>query len=306
MTIYKALNEIMKELPAIPKERRLEFNGKLQYNFRGVDDIYAALQPLLMEYGVTTVPSATLVHQEQVETTKEYKGEVKTSVTNRVVLSVEYTFYALDGSSIVAKCIGEGMDNGDKASNKAMSAAHKYALLQVFCIPTEEAKDSENEDHEIKPKSRDVSQPPEKKSTTSNPSKTPSGKSGPESSINTHLGDYVVTFGKFKNRTIADVAENEGPEKISSYIQWMENDAKTKKKPMNQAAKDFIEAFDAFIGNSELDKALDRPMDKSVEDQLSRLKNQFPGVPGPKMPTPYKDDSDELNPPFDPDEEIPF
>ena len=45
------------------------------------------------------------------------------------------------------------MDSGDKAANKAMSAAHKYALLQVFCIPTEEPKDSENEHHEIEGKS---------------------------------------------------------------------------------------------------------------------------------------------------------
>ncbi|MFS0844210.1 MAG: ERF family protein [Roseburia hominis] len=30
------------------------------------------------------------------------------------------------------------MDSGDKATNKAMSVAFKYACFQVFCIPTEE------------------------------------------------------------------------------------------------------------------------------------------------------------------------
>ena len=33
------------------------------------------------------------------------------------------------------------MDTGDKASNKALSIGLKYAMLQVFCIPTEDEKD---------------------------------------------------------------------------------------------------------------------------------------------------------------------
>ena len=37
------------------------------------------------------------------------------------------------------------MDSGDKATNKAMAIAMKYALFQVFCIPTEEMKDPDAE-----------------------------------------------------------------------------------------------------------------------------------------------------------------
>ena len=37
------------------------------------------------------------------------------------------------------------MDSGDKATNKAMSAAFKYACFQTFCIPTEEMKDPDAE-----------------------------------------------------------------------------------------------------------------------------------------------------------------
>jgi hypothetical protein len=47
--------------------------------------------------------------------------------------------------------IGEGMDSGDKASNKAMAVAHKYAIIQVFAIPTEDDKDPENDSHEVVP-----------------------------------------------------------------------------------------------------------------------------------------------------------
>ena len=31
---------------------------------------------------------------------------------------------------------GEGSDTGDKASNKALTGAYKYALRQTFCIET--------------------------------------------------------------------------------------------------------------------------------------------------------------------------
>ncbi len=54
---------------------------------------------------------------------------------------MKFRFCADDGSSIEAVTIGEGMDSGDKATNKAMAVAFKYACFQVFCIPTEEMKD---------------------------------------------------------------------------------------------------------------------------------------------------------------------
>jgi len=44
------------------------------------------------------------------------------------------------------------MDSGDKATNKAMSIAYKYAAFQAFCIPTEEtAIDADAEVHQVAP-----------------------------------------------------------------------------------------------------------------------------------------------------------
>jgi hypothetical protein len=68
------------------------------------------------------------------------------------VLKIRYRFYADDGSFVDAVVIGEGMDSGDKASNKAMSVAQKYAFIQVFAIPTKEHKDPEHEDHDLAPR----------------------------------------------------------------------------------------------------------------------------------------------------------
>lgn len=283
MNIYESLNAIMRDLPAIPKNRRLEINGRLQYNFRGVDDIYSALQPLLIKHKVFSVPRATITNIERVETKNGY--------TNRVIMSVEYYFYAEDGSHIYCLAIGEGMDTGDKASNKAMSAAHKYALLQLFCIPTEEPKDSENEHHEVEKKSTVRSQAPSASSTTP-PSR--SSNTTTENEIQ-EPGDYVITFGKHKDKTVKELVDAIGMFQVASYVGWLEKDASVKKKPLGQSAQDFKEAFDAFVGTSELDRALSPPVrDKSVHDQLERLKNQFPGVPGAPMPKAYKDSDDEI------------
>jgi hypothetical protein len=46
---------------------------------------------------------------------------------------------------------GEAMDSGDKATNKAMSAAYKYACFQAFSIPTESRDDEDHQTHEVKP-----------------------------------------------------------------------------------------------------------------------------------------------------------
>ena len=44
------------------------------------------------------------------------------------------------------------MDSADKATNKAMSAAYKYACLQTFCIPTEGDNDADATTHDIAPR----------------------------------------------------------------------------------------------------------------------------------------------------------
>jgi hypothetical protein len=59
-------------------------------------------------------------------------------------VEAEFDFVAAsDGSKHTVKTYGEAMDSGDKATNKAMSAAYKYAAFQAFCIPTEGDNDAD-------------------------------------------------------------------------------------------------------------------------------------------------------------------
>jgi hypothetical protein len=63
---------------------------------------------------------------------------------------MEYDFFAEDGSKVTVGPIpAEGLDSGDKATNKALSAALKYALIQTFSVPTEDMAEADLETPEI-------------------------------------------------------------------------------------------------------------------------------------------------------------
>lgn len=133
--IYKAITEIMGEVGVIGKDRTNKQQG---FKYRGVEDVMNVLQPLLKKYGVFIVP-------EVVESTREERSTKSGGNLIYSVMKIRHHFYAEDGSEVVSTTIGEGMDSADKASNKAMSIAFKYACFQVFCIPTEEMIDPDSE-----------------------------------------------------------------------------------------------------------------------------------------------------------------
>lgn len=135
MNIYQSITKIMEEVPSIGKTQRNKTQG---FMYRGIDDVMNALQPLLAKNKVFIVPE--ILEQMREERTTAKGGNLIYSICK-----IKYKFYAEDGSSVEAITIGEGMDSGDKATNKAMAIAMKYALFQVFCIPTDEMKDPDSE-----------------------------------------------------------------------------------------------------------------------------------------------------------------
>jgi hypothetical protein len=139
MNIYEAINAVMSDIGAIGKDSKNQSQG---FNFRGIDAVMNALSPALIKNHIFIVP-------EVLEQTREERTTTKGSALIYSVCRVKYTFYAEDGSSISAVVIGEGMDSGDKATNKAMSIAFKYACFQVFCIPTKEMADPDADTHEV-------------------------------------------------------------------------------------------------------------------------------------------------------------
>lgn len=143
MKVYEAINAVQAELvkTGITKDRT---NTQGQgYKFRGIDDIFNVVSPILADKKLCILPR--VISRDCVERLSQ-RGMALFYVT----LEVEFDFVSSeDGSKHTVKTFGEAMDSGDKATNKAMSAAYKYAALQAFAIPTEGDNDTENQTHEV-------------------------------------------------------------------------------------------------------------------------------------------------------------
>lgn len=133
--IYQLIGKAIGMIGAIGKDKTSkDRSGAEQFKYRGIDQVYNALNPVMAELGIFFCP-------EVLEQKREERTTRNGAVLTYTILKVRFTAYAPDGSSVSMTVVGEGMDSGDKSSNKAMSVAMKYAMFQLFCIPTEEMKD---------------------------------------------------------------------------------------------------------------------------------------------------------------------
>lgn len=143
MKVYQAINAVQAALAqtGITKDRKNQQQG---YSFRGIDDVYNALAPLLAKHGLCILPR--ILSRQCVE-----RSSAKGGVLFNVTVEAEFDFVcAEDGSKHIVRTFGEAMDSADKATNKAMSAAYKYAAFQAFAIPTEGDNDADSNHHEVR------------------------------------------------------------------------------------------------------------------------------------------------------------
>lgn len=135
--IYAAILGVMKDIGAVSKDKTCKSNFG-SYKFRGIDDVMNALHPAMVKNGIFVVP-------EVKENIREVVTTKSGTQMNHSICTIRYEFFADDGSCLECTVVGEGMDTGDKATNKAMSVAFKYACFQTFCIPTEDMDDPDAE-----------------------------------------------------------------------------------------------------------------------------------------------------------------
>ena len=144
--VYHAIAAVMAEIgtSGISKDRKNQQQG---YNFRGIDEVYNALSPILSKHKLCILPR--ILAREVVERQTKSGGTLF-----YVTVEAEFDLVsAEDGSKHVIRTFGEAMDSADKATNKAMSAAYKYAAMQAFCIPTEGDNDADAHTYEVAPSS---------------------------------------------------------------------------------------------------------------------------------------------------------
>ena len=147
--VYKAISAIQGELAKVGISKDGQ-NTQQNYRFRGIDQVYGALSPLLAKHGLCVLPRIIDRQMHERTTIKEWNGQKKESVLFYVTVTAEFDFVATaDGSVHTVRTYGEAMDSGDKATNKAMSAAYKYAAFMAFAIPTEGDNDADATTHEV-------------------------------------------------------------------------------------------------------------------------------------------------------------
>ena len=137
--IYQSIAGVISDIGAVGKDK---VNKQQGFKYRSVDDVYSVLNPALAKNIIFILPEVL-----------EEKREVRTNKNGTQIFCVElkmkYTLFAEDGSFIETVLLGEAMDTGDKAINKAMAIAYKYLCFQVFCIPVEEMEDPDAERPEL-------------------------------------------------------------------------------------------------------------------------------------------------------------
>jgi hypothetical protein len=206
--IFGLIGKAMEDIGAIGKD---SVNKQQGFKYRGIDAVMNAMNPVMRKYGLFLTPEV-LDHKRE---------ERQTSSGGRLIYSIltmRYTMYAPDGSSVSAVVIGEGMDSGDKASNKAMSVAMKYAMFQLFCIPTEEMVDPDSETPpESKPLPKDALKPGEHMDLPL------AGSWNPMNAIGLYckrMGVKIADFGNMRNALVAGGIVKDIPSKDLTPIDF--------------------------------------------------------------------------------------
>ena len=143
--VYEAINAVQREIAITGISKSNTTTGGAKFKFRGIDDVYNALSPLMAKHGLIVAPKYT---DRALIERKAGSGNAVFYIT----IIGHFDFISVkDGSKHTVTTFGEAMDSGDKGTNKAMAIAHKYALLQVFAIPTEGDNDPDNYTHNPQP-----------------------------------------------------------------------------------------------------------------------------------------------------------
>jgi hypothetical protein len=134
----------MEKIGAISKDRK----NPVGFKYRGIEDALNNMQPAMIELGLSI---ETKCYEFKSEHFVE-KGKEKDRLVFHSTLLMDVTFCAADGSKSTRNGAGEGLDTaGDKATNKAMSAAFKYAVFLGLCIPVEDGTlpDADATNHKV-------------------------------------------------------------------------------------------------------------------------------------------------------------
>ena len=136
--VYERLALVTAEMPAVAKDKK-HAQG---YNYRSVDAICGVVHDLFAKHKLTLIPNV-ISHSKEI--LDRVKNDHVVGKNVHVSLEIKYRLICLDdGSELeIGPIMTEGVDPGDKATFKATSMGLKYALIQLFTIPVQNAYDGD-------------------------------------------------------------------------------------------------------------------------------------------------------------------
>jgi hypothetical protein len=141
--IYSKMVNVMADMQAITKNR--QSTGGSSFKFRGIDEVMNAMHPILVRHQVFCTPLIMNVENKVFEQDKTNPQGQKIGTRNmfQAIITACYTFYTIDGSFVEAVVCAESSDYSDKSTQQALSYCFKAAMLQTFCIPTQDTTDGD-------------------------------------------------------------------------------------------------------------------------------------------------------------------
>jgi hypothetical protein len=129
VTAAESIALTLQKVKAVGKNER---NQQQNFNYRGIDAVVNAVNPVLAEVGGFIVGEALSTEYEAFVSAKGTAGTVAR-------LTVRYKWYGTDGGEPVTGVVSsEANDYADKATAKAWSVALRTFLLQTLMLPTDD------------------------------------------------------------------------------------------------------------------------------------------------------------------------
>lgn len=146
--LYAKLVSLMESIQKIEKTGEMMREGKVQYNYLKGSDLLAAVHPEMVRL--------KLLMMGEIIEHKEWERPGKTGGSTNFV-SIKKRFRWIDaetGATAIFDGLGQGMDSGDKAPQKAAYAALKYALRDNLLIADDTDDGDKGEEAESKKRGR--------------------------------------------------------------------------------------------------------------------------------------------------------
>jgi hypothetical protein len=215
-TIHERLAAAVAEVRPVAKDKQFGGGrpGGVSYRYRGIDGLLDAIHGPFARHGVFISPIVDKAEYETYPT-----ADNKTMRMAR--LTMRFRFFGPAGDSVeLGPVIGEASDAADKATNKAMSQALKYVLMQAFSIPLEEP-DADAEHHERATSSpRYPNEPPSRPDPANHEEQWPPSGGVPPPTPSSAPSPPVLNSRQQAVKTMVDTLRNDEPDEFAQFKQW--------------------------------------------------------------------------------------